>query len=32
MIASQQRRKNGGYVSKELDKPFELDFLDEAAH
>lgn len=22
-----QRRKNGGYVSKELDKPFELDFL-----
>ena len=24
-----QRRKNGGYVSKELDKPFELDFLKE---
>ena len=24
-----QRRKNGGYVSKELDKPFELDFLRE---
>ena len=24
-----QRRKNGGYVSKELDKPFELDFLNE---
>ena len=22
-----QRRKNGGYVSDELDKPFELDFL-----
>ena len=22
-----QRRKNGGYVSKELDKPFDLDFL-----
>lgn len=22
-----QRRKNGSYVSKELDKPFELDFL-----
>ena len=27
-----QRCQNGGYVSKELDKPFELDFLDEAAH
>ena len=24
-----QRRKNGGYVSTELDKPFELDFLKE---
>ena len=24
-----QRRKNGGYVSKELDKPFDLDFLKE---
>lgn len=24
-----QRRKNGGYVSDELDKPFELDFLKE---
>ena len=24
-----QRRKNGGYVSAELDKPFELDFLKE---
>ena len=24
-----QRRKNGGYVSSELDKPFELDFLKE---
>lgn len=24
-----QRRKNGGYVSKELDKPFGLDFLQE---
>ena len=24
-----QRRKNGGYVSTELDKPFELDFLAE---
>ena len=24
-----QRRKNGGYVSKELDKPLELDFLSE---
>ena len=24
-----QRRKNGGYVSKELDKPYELDFLKE---
>ena len=22
-----QRKKNGGYVSNELDKPFELDFL-----
>ena len=22
-----QRRKNGGYVSTELDKPFDLDFL-----
>ena len=22
-----QRRKNGGYVSTELDKPLELDFL-----
>ena len=22
-----QRKKNGGYVSTELDKPFELDFL-----
>ena len=25
-----QRKKNGGYVSTELDKPLELDFLDEA--
>ena len=24
-----QRRKNGGYVSTELDKPFDLDFLSE---
>ena len=24
-----QRRKNGGYVSEELDKPLELDFLKE---
>ena len=24
-----QRKKNGGYVSTELDKPLELDFLDE---
>ena len=24
-----QRRKNGGYVSKELDKPLDLDFLKE---
>ena len=24
-----QRRKNGGYVSTELDKPFDLDFLKE---
>ena len=24
-----QRKKNGGYVSRELDKPFELDFLNE---
>lgn len=24
-----QRKKNGGYVSKELDKPLELDFLNE---
>ena len=24
-----QRRKNGAYVSEELDKPFELDFLKE---
>ena len=24
-----QRKKNGGYVSEELDKPFELDFLKE---
>ncbi len=24
-----QRRKNGGYVSTELDKPFDLDFLRE---
>lgn len=24
-----QRRKNGGYVSDELDKPFELEFLKE---
>ena len=24
-----QHRKNGGYVSSELDKPFELDFLKE---
>ena len=24
-----QRRKNGGYVSTELDKPFELEFLKE---
>ena len=24
-----QRRINGGYVSRELDKPFELDFLNE---
>ena len=24
-----QRRKNGGYVSSDLDKPFELDFLKE---
>ena len=24
-----QRKKNGGYVSTELDKPFELDFLNE---
>jgi len=24
-----QRKKNGGYVSTELDKPFELDFLRE---
>ena len=24
-----QRKKNGGYVSIEMDKPFELDFLSE---
>ena len=24
-----QRKKNGGYVSTELDKPFDLDFLKE---
>ena len=24
-----QRKKNGGYVSTELDKPFDLDFLNE---
>ena len=24
-----QRRKNGGYVSTELDKPLDLEFLDE---
>ena len=24
-----QRRKNGAYVSRELDKPFDLDFLKE---
>ena len=24
-----QRRRNGGYVSKDLDKPFELEFLGE---
>ena len=24
-----QRRKNGGYVSDQLDKPFDLDFLKE---
>ena len=24
-----QRRRNGGYVSKELDKPFDLEFLNE---
>ena len=24
-----QRKKNGGYVSKELHQPFELDFLNE---
>ena len=24
-----QRKKNGGYVSEELDKPFDLDFLKE---
>ena len=24
-----QRKKNGGYVSTELDKPFELDFLND---
>ena len=24
-----QRRKNGGYISDELDKPFDLDFLKE---
>ena len=27
-----QRKKNGGYVSTELDKPFDLDFLKEDDH
>ena len=27
-----QRKKNGGYVSEELDKPFELEFLREEDH